>query len=86
MSSSPDRYRIGWLGTLREETRLEPQCAGYVVDMSVLVIVLAMIVLLALGVLGAVVKGLLWLTLIAAIVFVVGAVFGYFRFKGSSIT
>jgi len=59
---------------------------GYVVDMSVLVIVLAMIALLALGVLGAVVKGLLWLTAVAAIVLVGGAAFGSFQFKGSSST
>ena len=59
---------------------------GYVVDMSVLVIVLAMIVLLALGVLGAAVKGLLWLTAVAAIIFVGGAAFGSFKFKGSSST
>ena len=59
---------------------------GYVVDMSVLLIVLAMIVLLALGVLGAVVKGLLWLTAVAAIVFVGSAAFGYFKFQGSSST
>lgn len=52
--------------------------------MSLLLIILAVVVLLALGILGAVVKGLLWLTLIAVIVFLVGAVFGYFRFKGSS--
>ena len=54
--------------------------------MSVLVIVLAMIVLFALGVLGAVVKGLLWLTAVAAIIFVGGAAFGSFKFKGSSST
>ena len=59
---------------------------GYVVDMSVLVIVLAMIVLLALGVLGAIVKGLLWLTALAAIVLVGGAAFGSFKIKGSSST
>jgi len=41
----------------------------YVVAMSVLVIFLAIIVLLALGILGFVVKGLLWSTLIAVIVF-----------------
>lgn len=51
--------------------------------MSVLLIVLAIIVLLAFGVLGAVLEGLLWLTVIALIVFVVGAVFGYSRFKRS---
>ena len=71
---------------MREETCLEPRCVGYVVDMSVLVIVLAMIVLLALGVLGAVVKGLLWLTVVAAIVLVGGAVLGSFKLKGSSST
>ena len=54
--------------------------------MSVLVIVLAMIVILALGVLGAVVKGLLWLTVVAAIVLVGGAVLGSFKLKGSSST
>mgnify|MGYP001410741319 CR=1 FL=1 len=47
-------------------------------------LILAIIVLLALGILGAVVKGLLWLTLIAVIVFVIGGVVGYFRFKGTS--
>ena len=52
--------------------------------MSVLVIVVTMTVLLALGVLGAVAKGLLRLTAVAAIIFVGGAAFGYFRFKGSS--
>lgn len=56
---------------------------GYPTVMSVLLIVLAVIVLLAFGVLGAILEGLLWLTLIAAIIFVVGAVFGYFRLKGS---
>jgi hypothetical protein len=54
--------------------------------MTILWIVLIAVVLLALGILGAVVKGLLWLTLIAAIIFVVGAVFGYFRLKGSANT
>lgn len=52
--------------------------------MSVLLIVLAVVVLLAFGVLGAILEGLLWLTVIAAIVFVVGAVVGYSRFKGST--
>ena len=53
-------------------------------DMSVLLIVLAIIVLLAFGVLGAILEGLLWLTVIAVIVFAVGAVYGYSRLKGSS--
>jgi hypothetical protein len=54
--------------------------------MSVLLIILAIIVLLAFGVLGAVLEGLLWLTVIAAVIFVVGAVVGYSRFKGSTST
>ena len=57
---------------------------GYATAMTLLWIVVAIIVLLALGVLGAVLEGLLWLTAIAAIIFVIGALFGYFRFKGSS--
>ncbi len=52
--------------------------------MTLLWIIIAIVVLLALGILGAVVKGLLWLTLIAAILLVIGAVFGYFRFRGST--
>jgi len=35
-------------------------------------------------VLGAVVKGLLWLTAVAAIILLGGAAFGCFKFKGSS--
>lgn len=54
--------------------------------MSVLVVVLVLLGLLALGVLGLVVKGLLWLTLIAAIVFAVGAIFGFLRFRSSGAT
>ena len=73
-------------GGSSEQTCLEPRCEGYVVDMSVLVIVLAMTVLFALGVLGAAAKGLLWLTAVAAIVLVGGAAFGYFKFTGSSST
>ena len=52
--------------------------------MSVLLLVLAIIVLLAFGILGAVLEGLFWLTVIAAIVFVVGAVLGWSRLRGSS--
>jgi hypothetical protein len=52
--------------------------------MTLLWIVLIVVALLVLGVLGAIVKGLLWLTLIAAVIFAVGAVVGYFRFKGST--
>jgi hypothetical protein len=51
--------------------------------MSLLVIVLIALALLALGVLGAVVKGLLWLTAIAVLIFAIGAVFGYFRLRRS---
>ena len=52
--------------------------------MSLLLFLLAILVLLALGVLGVVVKGLLWLTAIAVIVFAAGAAYGYFRFRGST--
>jgi Flp pilus assembly protein TadB len=62
------------------------QCPGTTRAMNVLLIVLVLVVLLALGVLGAVLEGLLWLTAIAAIIFLIGAVFGYLRFKGSSST
>ena len=44
--------------------------------------ILIILVLLALfGILGAVVEGLIWLTLIAAVLFVAGLAFGYFKFK-----
>lgn len=43
-----------------------------------------LIALALLGILGAVVKGLLWLTLIAGILLVAGLVYGGFKFKGSS--
>jgi len=52
--------------------------------MSVLLIILIALVLLALGVLGTVVKGLLWLTAIAVVILLIGAAYGYFRFKGST--
>lgn len=52
--------------------------------MTLLWIVLIVVALLLLGLLGAVVKGLLWLTAIAVIIIVAGAIFGYSRFKGSS--
>jgi hypothetical protein len=51
--------------------------------MSVLAIILIILALLAFGVLGAVVEGLLWLTAIAVVVFVIGAAVGYFRFRSS---
>ncbi len=50
--------------------------------MTALIIVL--IILLALGVLGAVVKGLLWLTAIALVLALAGMAFGWWRFRGSS--
>ena len=49
--------------------------------MSAILIVL--VILLLLGILGAVVKGLLWLTFIALVLFLGGAVFGWLKFKGS---
>ncbi len=45
--------------------------------------IIVVILLAALGILGAVVKGLLWLTFIAALL-IVGAVgFGYFKFRST---
>lgn len=83
----PSGYRDG-PGPKRPETdrRMDAARVGYSPVMSVLLIVLAIIVLLAFGVLGAILEGLLWLTVIAAIIFVVGAVFGYFRFRSSTNT
>lgn len=43
-----------------------------------------LVLLAALGILGAVIKGLLWLTAIAALVFVAVAVYGYFKFRAWS--
>jgi lysylphosphatidylglycerol synthetase-like protein (DUF2156 family) len=63
-----------------------PPDRGYGSVMSALSVILIVIVLLALGVLGAIVKGLLWLTAIAAMVFVIGAVYGYVRFRFRSST
>jgi hypothetical protein len=57
--------------------------AGTTQRMSLLWIILIVIVLLALGVLGVVIEGLLWLLGIALLIFVVGAVVGYFRFRSS---
>lgn len=48
--------------------------------MATLVVVL--IILFALGILGAVIKGLLWLTVVAAVLFVLGAVFGGLKLRG----
>jgi FtsH-binding integral membrane protein len=65
-----------------DDWRRDP--VGRPTAMTVLWIILAIVGLLAFGLLGAIIEGLLWLTLIAAIIFVVGAVFGYVRFRGSS--
>ena len=43
--------------------------------------VIILVLLLLLGILGAVIKGLLWLTLIAVVLFVVASVYGWFKFK-----
>ncbi len=50
---------------------------------GVLVVLIVLVLLLALGVLGAVIKGLLWLTAIAAVLFIVAAIVGYVKFRGS---
>ncbi len=43
------------------------------------VLLIVVIILFALGILGAVVKGLLWLTLIAALLIIAAIVYGWFR-------
>lgn len=50
-------------------------------DMTGLIIIL--LLLAALGILGAVVKGLLWLTLIAAIAFVAASIWGWTKLKSA---
>ncbi len=50
--------------------------------MAVLLIIL--ILLLAVGALGAVIKGVLWLAAIALAFVVIGAAVGYFKFRGWS--
>jgi len=47
-------------------------------------LLIILIILAALGILGAVVEGLLWLTLIAAVLLVVGLVYGWSKLKASS--
>lgn len=47
-------------------------------------LILVLVVLLALGVLGAVVKGLLWITFIAVLLIVAAAAYGWFKLRGSS--
>lgn len=46
-------------------------------------LLILLVVLILLGILGAVVKGLLWLTFIAVVLFVGGAVVGWWKFKRS---
>ncbi len=52
--------------------------------MSLLLILLVVVALLALGILGAVIEGLLWLLAIVTAIVVAGAVYLYVRFKGSA--
>lgn len=47
-------------------------------------VLIIVIVLFALGILGAVVKGLLWLTFVAVVLVVVAIGYGWFRFGRSS--
>lgn len=55
--------------------------AGYTDAMIIFIVIL--ILLAVLGILGAVIEGLLWLTLAAVVLFVAGAVLGWFKFKSS---
>ncbi len=50
------------------------------------VLLIVLVILAALGILGAVDKGLLWLTAIAAVLFVVGLVFGWTKFRSAEHT
>jgi hypothetical protein len=47
------------------------------------IVILLLILALIVGGVGLVVEGLLWLLGIALLIFVVGAVVGYFRFRSS---
>lgn len=47
-------------------------------------LLIVVLVLFALGILGAVVKGLLWLTVVAAIAVVVTIAFGFLRHRGGA--
>lgn len=49
-------------------------------------LLIVVIILFALGILGAVVKGLLWLTLIAAVLVVATIAYGWVRYQSSSRT
>jgi hypothetical protein len=44
-------------------------------------VLIILVILLALGVLGTVIEGLLWLTFIALVLVVASAVYGWFRFQ-----
>lgn len=46
--------------------------------------IVIVIILLALGVLGVVVKGLLWLAIIAAVLVLIAAIYGWLKFRGST--
>ena len=48
--------------------------------------IVIIIVLLLLGVLGAVIKGLLWLTLIAAVVIAAVIAYGWWKFRDTQRT
>lgn len=48
------------------------------------IFLLIVIVLLLLGILGAVIKGLLWLALIGAIVILAAAAYGWFRLRAAT--
>lgn len=45
-------------------------------------LLIIVIVLFALGILGTVVKGLLWLTLVAAVLIVAAVAYGWFLLRG----
>ena len=61
---------------------MEQTRSGYLVNMVALIAVL--LVLVALGILGAVVEGLLWLVAIAVVLFVVSSIYGYIKLKGAT--
>ncbi len=47
-------------------------------------LLIVLIVLAALGILGAVVKGLLWLTLVAAVLFVIAGAVGWSKLRSAT--
>lgn len=49
-------------------------------------LLIVLIILFALGILGAVVKGLLWLTVICVVLFLAAGVFGWLRRSASGST